>query len=316
MLVTTTADQDFDRWRALVSASFVPLHCEPVGSATAFDATMLANTDPDLQVVRITAAAHTVRRAAGDLGDGSSDLKISFVTQGRCRVAQGATDAVVATGGAALYHCDAPYELSMDQRFTKLVLQLDRREIETHTKVPTGHALTFDQDNLFMRCLRSIGAELTAVGTDEPSTPGAIATDDEPGRLVRQKMVELLALAIAGHTQGAVGAGPTRRQLYLQALEVVHTRLRDPELSPTTLAEAVNVSRRSLYKLFEENGQTVNDYIIHRRLEQARNELADPRNVDRTVTEIAMDLGFQSASHFSRRFAQAFQLAPSETRRS
>lgn len=325
-MLTANVHDDFERWRALVSGSFVPLTCELTDSHSGFDASMRTFSNQELRVTRITADPHEVHRGRRELDKGpSDDVKISFVIQGRAIIEQGTCRQVVSAGGSAMYHCDAPYHLVMDRRFEQIVLQLDRREIESHTTVPLGSAMSFAKDDLYLRCLRSIVSELTSADDetggideecnqatrDDPST----ADDAAKSRILHQKVVELVALLVSGGTHTAVGSGPTRRQLYLRALEVIGTRLRDPDLDPELIARRINVSRRALYKLFESEGETVNDHIIRRRLEQAHVEIADPTNAETTITEIAMGLGFQSASHFSRRFSQAFGMPPTEARR-
>lgn len=320
---TIKVHNDFEQWRALVSESFVPLSCELAEHVSGFDASMYTFSHQGLQVSRIAADPHEVHRNPRDLDRGSSsDVKISFVIRGRAIIEQGDSQHVVSAGGSAMYHCDAPYHLIMDGRFEQIVLQLDRREIESHTTVPLGSAITFSRDDLYLRCLRSMVSELTSAEDDvdsktlEPDVVPGMSTDenDTKSRILRQKVVELVALLVSASTQAPVGSGPTRHQLYLRALEVVSARLSDPDLDPDSIARRINVSRRALYKLFESEGETVNNYIISRRLERAYDQVSDPK-VEATITEIAMGLGFQSVSHFSRRFSEAFGVAPTEARR-
>ncbi|MBN2702580.1 MAG: AraC family transcriptional regulator [Pontiellaceae bacterium] len=61
----------------------------------------------------------------------------------------------------------------------------------------------------------------------------------------------------------------------------------------------------------KETGQTPMDYLRHVRLGHARTLLIDG---ERNLTEIAMDCGFNSSSHFSSCFRQRYHLSPSAFR--
>ena len=106
-----------------------------------------------------------------------------------------------------------------------------------------------------------------------------------------------------------VAAHRTRIMGYIEA------HLRDPHLSPTSVAQACKITARYLHHLFTAESETVTQYIQRRRLEEcARALIAAPVRA-RLVTEIAFDYGFNSLTHFGRVFRNQFGLTPSEYRR-
>jgi AraC family transcriptional activator of tynA and feaB len=95
----------------------------------------------------------------------------------------------------------------------------------------------------------------------------------------------------------------------------IEAHLRDPQLSPTVVAQACKITARYLHHLFTAESETVTQYIQRRRLEEcARALIAAPVRA-RLVTEIAFDYGFNSLTHFGRVFRNQFGLTPSEYRR-
>ncbi len=79
------------------------------------------------------------------------------------------------------------------------------------------------------------------------------------------------------------------------------------------LARAVGLSRPHFFKLFKQYmGVTPNVYMNTLRSERAIEELL---NTDKTVTDIAFDLGFSSQASFTRFFSSNVGIAPSEYRR-
>lgn len=79
------------------------------------------------------------------------------------------------------------------------------------------------------------------------------------------------------------------------------------------LARSVGLSRPHFFKLFKQYmGVTPNVYMNTLRSERAIEELL---NTDKSVTDIAFDLGFSSQASFTRFFSSNVGIAPSEYRR-
>ncbi len=90
----------------------------------------------------------------------------------------------------------------------------------------------------------------------------------------------------------------------------IEEHLSDPGLGPAEIAAAADISVRHLHRLFSNGGSTLGDCIRERRLEQCRNDLANPRLGSKTITEIAFLWGFSDSAHFSRSFRRQFGICP------
>ncbi len=79
------------------------------------------------------------------------------------------------------------------------------------------------------------------------------------------------------------------------------------------LAKEVGVSRFHFWRAFKQStGMTPHTFIAQRRLEQSADML---RSTNLSATEIAMECGFGSSSHFTTAFKRAFGACPTEFRR-
>jgi AraC-like DNA-binding protein len=90
----------------------------------------------------------------------------------------------------------------------------------------------------------------------------------------------------------------------------VDGHLSDPELGPEEIAAAADISVRHLHRLFSSAGRTLGNCIRAQRLEQCRNDLANPTLRGKTITEIAFFWGFSDSAHFSRSFRRHFGICP------
>jgi AraC-like DNA-binding protein len=87
-------------------------------------------------------------------------------------------------------------------------------------------------------------------------------------------------------------------------------RLADCDLTPGAIARANHISTRYLYKLFEDEGVGVAEWIRRQRLDRCRRDLRDPALASSAVSRVALGWGFRNAQHFSRAFRAAYGLSP------
>ena len=89
----------------------------------------------------------------------------------------------------------------------------------------------------------------------------------------------------------------------------------DQNISPCTLAEVFNLSRRSLYRIFAANDLKPDAWLWTLRIEEAARQLRETSCQDCSITELAFRTGFNDISHFSRLFRQTYGTTPSRYRR-
>lgn len=92
----------------------------------------------------------------------------------------------------------------------------------------------------------------------------------------------------------------------------LESQLEEPEISPASVAQACDMSRTTLYRLFEPHGGVMT-YVKRRRLQRIRSILVANEDV-RSLAGISEDYGFQSGAHFSREFRKEFGYSPGEVR--
>jgi AraC-like DNA-binding protein len=133
--------------------------------------------------------------------------------------------------------------------------------------------------------------------------------------LFGQHSVDLLAQALEERGQQRPGRSDAwRAGVYLRACRLISLEFADPALTPDGVASVLQVSTRTLARIFAEHGETVMRHIYHERIARAARLLADPGVAHRSVTDIAFACGFNDTSHFGRVFAARMLMTPSRWR--
>lgn len=197
----------------------------------------------------------------------------------------------------------APFELRCPERSSVLATSIDRTLLDLPTTTIAAAARHMEGAHplavLFTDFLRG----LVDVAEQSPDLLPELA--GATGHLVRA-----LILARAR----ADTAAPARESLFDRMCRYIEEHIADPNLDADSIAAATNISVRYLYKLWSASGTTLANYVVARRLELARAALTDPRTRHLTIGAVARWYGFADATHFTRRFRNAYGRTPSQWR--
>lgn len=147
---------------------------------------------------------------------------------------------------------------------------------------------------------------LAALAREMPSLDPASATE----ALHAGAQLLVAAFRKAAHLSGADRAA-LQAALMGQVRRHVEANLHQADLTPTSVVQALQLKRATIYRWFEHEGG-LGAYIRNRRLREAADELV--RFPHLQVMDIAYGLGFRSASDFTRAFRRAFDMSPQDMR--
>ena len=299
----------FDFWHEVICSAFVRLEAESLPADRPFRASISSTDLGPLTLSRVEAESHAVHRSKSLISDEPRDeVLLSIQIKGTAVVEQDERQAVLGPGDFALYDATRPYDLLMPTEFEMLVLQFDRAFLLERCPAPeiltarrmTNNSTVTAPISAFLRSLEPIA--LTG-------------RDTAVSRQLATSALDLLGVALADQLGGHTSPGAEKTKHFLRACTFINAYADDPDLSPERIADAVGLSLRYLHQLFRDHDVTVNKYIINRRLARCMDDLVSPSRANLTVTEVAMNHGFKTASHFSRCFSEAYSQTPSEVRR-
>jgi len=303
-MVQVTAD-NIDQWRDVASASFVPL---AVQRATAdFSASMeqrQLSENVSLASIRTQAIVidRNERLTSRSVND---DVHISLQVGAAGWVEQDGRSSRVGPGVLTVCDTQRPFRLNyVEPNQRHIVLQTSRSSLgvsEDILRHAAGRQVAGANParDAYISLVTSLmsQSELTPAASMEmsgilTSLAGAMLTSAFENKAVLPTTHEALGIAM---------------------VDFIRAHLGSPDLSPETLALAHFTSRRTVYEIFAEVGESPAEVIRRMRVTEAATRLRDAGSVA-SVTEIAFDCGFADVTTFARVFRRYFECTPREYR--
>jgi AraC-like DNA-binding protein len=292
----------FQYWADVVTQTFVPLECDARDRAN-FRGTIRHRQIGVVGIADVRASSMQARRTQSLVARApSDDLIVVLHVDGTCHAGQRAQAAALGRGAGAMVTTDESYFFEFPDRFRQLVLKLPRSLLPDARIDPRRRTLALASGSA------KLLQRLALASLDDPID---FSHEEETG--IEQAFADLVSSAACVHEVTREIAGTYATQ-YAVACRLIHKRLNDSGLGPRGIAAQLNMSTRTLARLFARHGTTVERAIWNARLDAARRELADPRLKDRSITDIAFSCGFNDAAHFSRAFTRLYDMAPSRFR--
>lgn len=292
--------QAFDRWQDLISDTFVPLAVAPTTDRP-FRGRVVHSSVGPVELTTVRACGQHVRRTAGLISGSTDEFVLASIQVAGCaEVHQSDRNAVLEPGDMVFYDSTRPYTLHFPDRFEQLVVQVPRRGLpDKMVERGAGVGLRVDGTS---RLIVTFLLGLARQAVHDPDGASALAPH-ALGLLTT-------ALALAAGAGPVHGPGESDRQRVLAHLTA---HFADPDLNADGVARAYHLSRRSLYRLFEDQPEGFGETLRRLRLTAAQQLLhAEPRL---PVAVVAARCGFGGPAQLHRVFRSATGATPAGYRK-
>jgi len=212
----------------------------------------------------------------------------------------------VSSGSFCLIDRTAPYEMTHGDGLRTLGVEFPRAMLETCLPGATRYAGAIVRPD--SGASRILGGLLRTLGSE-------LNSEDAAGVLppiIASSLAGFVAAAFANQ-HIAVSLRGTRARLPAYR-EYVDAHLADGDFRPLDVARHFNVSERYVRMIFQSSGEPLSAFLLRRRLERAADLLRNDYYAGHTITDIALECGFNGASHFGQSFRRRFGVTPRDYR--
>ncbi|APE33285.1 hypothetical protein BOX37_04115 [Nocardia mangyaensis] len=304
----TARSAEWEQWEALMSQTYVPLTIDCFHPEQPFygrvTTTPLA-APADFSLTRVAGSNQEFRRSKTQVARTDDEyLLASIHFGGDACLSQGGRSAHLAPGDMVFYDTSKPYNWSSGLEFEQVVVQvpirllrerpgLGRLELPTAVTVPAASAAGV---------VAGFFCNLARVQQESPDQADVLA----------RSALDLIGSAVlltAGERPADTPADSLGRE---RAMVYLHDHYTDPDLTVDEVAHACYISRRTLFRIFDDTSESLSTTLRRMRVRHAKILLARDRS--RSPAAVAFDSGFTSERHFYRVFRQETGMTPGEYR--
>lgn len=287
-------------WNDVSAETFAGLAVD--SSSDDFKAQMVRWKLGDLTMIRPTSPKARVSRWKDGASARPDRIIFHLQHMGSSRNVQWQREAELHAGDFALCHGADPYVTDLSDRNEMLVVEMSRASLASRIPGLENHLCrTIPGDAPGSRLVHDFLLSLWKQGDQSDADP-----DWQEG--IANVFLDLLAFAVKGAGSALVSPKGTKDRV----LALVDASLFDPELKTSMIARELGVSLRTVQNVFAAMGTTPSAYIEEQRLARAADMLASAPST--SITEIALETGFNDSAYFTRRFRQRFLTTPRQWR--
>jgi AraC family transcriptional activator of tynA and feaB len=206
----------------------------------------------------------------------------------------------------AIYDETEPHSIVMPQSSSKILISIPR--------------------NILNQRIYNVG-KLTAQKVPSKSGIGAVATSfiqsvvNQLDELEKSQFLEMtdpildmLTLSLSQLNTSPIDLSDHKSLTLMRVKQFINKHGEDCDFNPIAISNGVGLSVRYINNLFNTEDTSLIRFLTQQRLELAKRRLSNNLLSHKTITELAMQSGFNNMAHFSRIFKQNYGMSPRKYR--
>ena len=288
-------------WRKEVFHKFEKLEVIDIEQNQLFHAELTLQGSGAARTARLSSGSQRVQRDVATCNT-ANEVCLLLIESGNTVLTQDGAQLVLSSGDLIIFDNTRPYTLEMLERFEHSMLLCRRADyavelgfIERHGPVK----MTDGPSTALLRQLLHCTVNTSSQMNDSQIGHATFAA------------LHLCAAVIGPSTKNEVTRDRVSQALFARICTGIRASLRDPTLSPTTIAQTHQISLRYLHKLFAQHGMQVMKFVRDERLAACSRELQAAATRPH-LAALASRWGFEDDSNFRRAFRKAYGYAPGQ----
>ncbi|MFF2087742.1 AraC family transcriptional regulator [Nocardia sp. NPDC058176] len=304
----TARSEEWEQWEALMSQTYVPLTIDSFHPERPFygrvTTTPLAAPE-EFSLTTVAGSNQEFRRSKTQVARTSDEFLLASIHfGGEACLTQGGRSAHLAPGDMVFYDTSKPYNWASSSEFEQVVVQvpirllrerpgLGRLELPTAVTVPAASAAGV---------VAGFFCNLARIHQESPDQADVLA----------RNALDLFGSAVLLTARERPIDTPADSLSREHVMTYLRDHYTDPDLTVDEVAHACHISRRTLFRIFDDTSGSLNTTVRRMRVRHAKILLA--RDRARPPAVVAFDAGFASERHFYRVFHQETGMTPGEYR--
>ncbi len=262
----------------------------------------------DVSITHFSADSQRVLRTREKIAADDDAFVLVFPRREQLYYNQGGRNGFVPPGSYVLIQTKEYYELSCPDSFCNVTIKMPAAELHERLPMAEDHcASAYPNDPVMGRIIHDF---VLWVANHHDILPPGLA------KRMGSQIIDMVAAMLESEVDLDRGLCERRSiQLRRRVQHYMRENLLDPNLTPSSIAEAFGISASYVHKLFRPSGITPGRWIKQNRLQRGYETLTHRANSHLSIAEIAYASGFSSQAHFTTAFRRQFSVTPREARK-
>lgn len=293
--------------KEIIGKEYANVDISPLKDVQLFNEMAIYPWRHGMRLSPIKSHAIRIKRLTNEPTETMQDCFFAVVlTSGRYTLEQGGREVSLLPGDMTLYDATEPHSIIMPQTSSKILISIPR--------------------NLLNQRIYNVG-KLTAKKVPVKSGIGAVASsfiqatvnqlnDLEKSQFLEMSdpILDMLTLSLNQLNTSSVRLSDHKSLTLMRVKNYINHYVEDGCLNPKVISNGVGLSVRYINNLFNTEDTSLMRFLTQQRLELAKRRLSNDLLSHKTITELAMQSGFNNMAHFSRLFKQNYGMSPRQYR--
>lgn len=296
--------EQFSAWKEVVCEQFMSLQCDASVFHGEFYGKVVMRPAENFSVCNLNSIAHNVSRTTEMISrDHKACYYINHQVSGHCSLTDHrGRSSTVFPGQSFLVSSDEYFTMQFDDQFEHFVVEIPQDAIDYDEEL-IGSLINVDcpEDRLINSIVRQLYVESPFLSDDF-----LVGSLQSVSTLISGKNRK------SNFDIDSLRGNSRARSILHEVKSFIRENLGDPRLSVEVLVSKFNISRRTLYRNFDEYSMSPQQYIGIQRIELAKKIFRNNPKV--SVAEVCFRCGFVDTSNFSKKFRAVTGCSPREYR--
>ena len=229
-----------------------------------------------------------------------------LLTSGKYKLEQDGREVFLEKGDMALYDATEWHRITMPQATSKILITIPRELLNQRI-----HNLS----NLTAKRISAKSGMGAVTSSHIQTTVNQLHCIDKSSFLeMTEPVLDILTLSLNQFNPSSIHLSGTQRSTLFHVKKYIKKHCDNSELTPEIISQAVGLSVRYMNNLFNTEETSLMRYVAQQRLCLVHSWLSNQRYLHRSITELAIQSGFNNMAHFSRVFKTKYGMSPRQFR--
>ncbi len=289
--------------KEVIGKEYANVDITPPNTMPLYNDMLIYPWQQDMRLSPIQSNAITLERLDQEPTEIAQDCYFAvLLTSGQYKLEQGGREVFLNGGEMSFYDATQPHRITIPEQFSKILISIPRPLLDkrlnnvgklTATKLATASGIGAVVASMIQSTVQQLD-QMTDVHFQQLSNP----------------ILDLFTLLLSENEVELSTLSRHRHFALLQIKQFIHLHIKESSLDAAAVSAGVGLSIRYINNLFYEEQTSLMRYITTQRLALTQSYLSNIIHRNLTITEVAMQCGFNNMAHFSRIFRHRYGVSP------